>query len=172
MAHEDGLELIYPSHFSVLGQQAERAPRRRVVHCFHQGDQDNPHRFLNVIARGSYVAPHRHAQPPKAESFVVLHGEVGVVLFADDGSITCAHRLRAAPAEIDSAAEAPACGIDLLPGCWHTLVALAPITVIFEVKPGPYDVATDKEFAPWAPAEGSTGSPSYLHRLEEQFTVR
>lgn len=42
--------------------------------------------------------------------------------------------------------------VDILPGCWHTLIATKP-SITFEVKPGPYDPATDKEFAAWAPSE-------------------
>ena len=45
----------------------------------------------------------------------------------------------------------------------------APDTVIFEVKPGPYDAATDKEFAPWAPPEGDPRAHAYLIQLEDQF---
>lgn len=160
-------ELILSSQFSDLAERAEGSPRRRTVHCFHQEHDDNPHRFLNVILSGSYVAPHRHREPPKAESFVVLQGELGVVLFHDDGTIADIHHLRAltSPREAEPAT---ACGIDLLPGCWHTIVALAPVTVIFEVKPGPYDGATDKEFAPWAPAEGNPGAAEYLRWLEAE----
>jgi hypothetical protein len=42
------------------------------------------------------------------------------------------------------------------------MVALKPDTVIFEVKAGPYDAATDKAFAPWAPAEGTQEAQSFL----------
>ena len=45
------------------------------------GAADNPHRFLNVMAKGTYIAPHRHLDPRKAESFLVLRGEVAFFIF-------------------------------------------------------------------------------------------
>jgi len=56
-------------------------------------------------------------------------------------------------------------GIDLAPGLWHTGAAVTETAVCFEVKPGPYDVATDKEFAPWAPTEGDPAAAAYLDEL-------
>jgi hypothetical protein len=46
----------------------------------------------------------------------------------------------------------------LQPGIYHGFVALEPDTLIYEVKPGPWSAATDKSFAPWAPAEGDPGA--------------
>ena len=57
--------------------------------------------------------------------------------------------------------------IDLPPGVWHTLAALSPHAVCYEVKPGPYLPANDKAFAPWAPREGEPGAPAYLASLLE-----
>jgi hypothetical protein len=37
--------------------------------------------------------------------------------------------------------------------------------VCFEVKPGPYSAANDKDFAPWAPMEGDAGAGAYLDTL-------
>ena len=56
-------------------------------------------------------------------------------------------------------------GIDLRPGLWHSIAALTPVAVCYEVKPGPWDPATDKEFAPWAPEEGSDAASQYLATL-------
>jgi len=45
---------------------------------------------------------------------------------------------------------------------------MSPHAVCYEVKPGPYDAATDKEFAPWAPREGDPGALEYLRLLVER----
>jgi hypothetical protein len=45
------------------------------------------------------------------------------------------------------------------------VAALSETAVCFEVKAGPYDAATDKEFAPWAPREGDPSAPEYLAKL-------
>jgi len=76
-------------------------------------------------------------------------------LFDDSGSVIEQHRL----------GRDGVLGIDLGPGVWHTVACLSETAVCFEVKPGPYDVATDKEFAPWAPREGDPDAPAYLARL-------
>ena len=55
--------------------------------------------------------------------------------------------------------------VDLPPGVWHTLAVLTPHAVVVEVKPGFYDPATDKQFAPWAPREGEPGARDYLKKL-------
>jgi len=135
---------------------AKASPRQRLNHNFHLDAEDNPHRFLNVFVRGSYVPPHRHRDPPKAESFVVLRGQVVVITFDDDGAVTAAHVL--------GDGDHPT-GIDLLPGVWHTITAVSDHAVCFEVKPGPYDPSNDKELAPWAPAEGAPEAADYLATL-------
>jgi cupin fold WbuC family metalloprotein len=131
-------------------------------HNFHTGPNDNPHRFLNVLLAGTYVRPHRHATPPKAESFVVLEGAVDVVLFDDHGSETARYRLGTVTAD------GHLWGVDLPPGVWHTVVARSPRAVCFEVKPGPWEPASDKDFAPWAPAEGDPEARAYSQALSER----
>lgn len=135
--------------------RARSSPRLRTNHNFHPDLQANPHRFLNAWIKGTYAAPHRHLAPPKAESFVVLRGEVAVFLFDDAGAVTERHIL----------GRDGLLGIDLAPGVWHTLAPLTETAVCFEVKPGPYDLASDKEFAPWAPLEGAPEAPAYLAAL-------
>jgi hypothetical protein len=56
-------------------------------------------------------------------------------------------------------------GIDLAPGVWHTLSPVSAYAVCYEVKPGPYSAANDKDFAPWAPREGDPGAAAYLETL-------
>ena len=149
--------------------QARQSARRRKNYNFHAGDQDNPHRFLNVILRGSYVRPHRHLTPPRAESFLVLRGHAVAFVFDDNGVVVSGHILGQgafpghAPPLVSDVTVAR--GIDLRPGLWHCVAALTPIAVCYEVKPGPWDPATDKEFAPWAPEEGAARAVQYLATL-------
>jgi len=135
--------------------RARQAPRGRINHNFHPDLASNPHRFLNAWTRGSYGAPHRHLLVPKPESFVVLRGEVALFLFDDAGSVQEHHVL----------GRSGLIGIDLAPGVWHTLAAVSATAVCYEVKAGPYDAATDKEFAPWAPREGAPDAAQYLEKL-------
>lgn len=138
------------------------APRGRINHNFHSDLAANPHRFLNAWTRGSYAAPHRHLAVPKPESFVVLRGELALFVFDDRGSVLEHHVL----------GRDGLLGIDLGPGVWHTLCAVSTTAICYEVKAGPYDAATDKELAPWAPREGEPEAAQYLETLLRLVDVR
>jgi cupin fold WbuC family metalloprotein len=140
--------------FRELVERARRSPRLRVNHNFHTSMEDNPHRFLNVMMRGTYVTPHRHLDPPKAESFLVLEGKIALFMFDDSGNVIRTEVLGGDPV-----------GIDLAPGVWHTLTPVTEHAVCYEVKPGPYVASTDKDFAPWAPREGDPAAAAYLEKL-------
>jgi cupin fold WbuC family metalloprotein len=137
-----------------LIDRAKRSPRLRINHNFHGSMDENPHRFLNVMLKGTYVAPHRHLDPPKAEAFLVLEGEVAFFLFDDAGNVVRTEVVGSDPL-----------GIDLPVGVWHTLTPLTGHAVCYEVKPGPYSASNDKDFAPWAPREGEPGVAEYLASL-------
>jgi cupin fold WbuC family metalloprotein len=149
------VQLIDDALMDATLARAAVAPRGRINHNFHQDMASNPRRFLNAWTRGSYAAPHRHLQVPKPESFVVLRGELALFVFDDRGEVTERHVL----------GRDGLWGIDLAPGLWHTVAAVSETAVCFEVKAGPYDPATDKEFAPWAPREGDPAAAEYLQRL-------
>jgi cupin fold WbuC family metalloprotein len=151
------VQLLTGSLFRDLIEQAGRTPRRRLNYNFHAGPEDNPHRFLNVFLEGSYVRPHRHKDPPKSEAFLVLEGRMAVFLFDENGAVE-------RTMVISSGADEDR-GVDLPPCLWHTVAALTPHAVCYEVKSGPWNPATDKEFAPWAPEEGSAEAASYLAGL-------
>jgi len=153
-------KLIPAGLFDRVADLAAASPRRRMNHNFHDGPADNPHRFLNVLLRGTYIRPHRHLAPPKSETFLVLEGVAEAILFDDGGTITARYSLGA------ETREGRLWGIDLPPGVWHTVLSLTDRVVCFEVKPGPWEPAADKEFAPWAPAEGSPAVAEYCRTLE------
>lgn len=135
--------------------RARSSPRGRTNHNFHPNDQSNPHRFLNALVRGTYCAPHRHLSPPKSETFLALRGEVAVFLFDDSGEVVARHWL----------GRDGLYGVDIPAGHWHTIATLTETSVCFEIKPGPWDPASDKEFAPFAPREGEPGAAAYLQAL-------
>jgi cupin fold WbuC family metalloprotein len=155
------IQLLDAALFAALIERARQSPRLRVNHNFHSSMEDNPHRFLNVMIRGTYIAPHRHLDPPKAESFLVLEGEIAFFTFDDAGRVAGANILGRDIA-----------GIDLAPGVWHTLTPLTPHAICYEVKPGPYLASNDKDFAPWAPREGQPGVREYLESLMRSVSKR
>jgi cupin fold WbuC family metalloprotein len=142
------LQRIDQPLLDALCGEAGQSARLRRHHNLHELP-DRVQRFLNALQPGTYVRPHRHRRDEPGsgfECFVVLQGAVGLVLLDGDGEVVGTERLEA---------EGPVKGVELAEGRFHTLVALCPDTVILELKQGPYEPATDKEFLAHFPAEGT-----------------
>lgn len=154
------IQVIDQDLFNAVSAKAEASPRKRMNHNFHSSAQDNPHRFLNVLLHGTYIRPHRHLEPPKAEAFLVLEGIADVITFDESGAVTNRYRLG------ETANGTKQWGVDIAPGIWHTVVAVSERVVCYEVKPGPWEPSSDKEFAIWAPKEGEPEAATLLERLE------
>jgi cupin fold WbuC family metalloprotein len=143
-------------------RDAKQNSRGREILALQRGNSDTLQRMINAIEPGSYVQPHRHHAPPKSENVVLLAGSIGFVPFHEDGTpdyeaCVLLDRTRGAIA------------LDCRESIWHTFFALEPNTVVFESKSGPFDPSADKEFAPWAPPEGSTEASMYLNWLMAEF---
>ena len=141
---------------------ASQSPRLRKNHNFHHGNDAPCHRLLNAVEPDSYIPPHRHLDPNKAESILVLRGQFGILIFNPDGSVSETWLLEP---------NGDCIGIDLPAGIYHSLVALAPGSLFFEAKAGPYVAISADERAAWAPAEGDANATTYLTWMKEQFAV-
>lgn len=141
---------------SSVTAEARSSPRLRKNHNFHIDFADPVNRMLNAFEPGTYVRPHKHESPDKCEVFIILTGKAVALRFNDHGSIV-------ESAVLDNTNGVY--GVEFEPRVWHTIISLAPGTVLYEVKPGPYAPLSDKNFAPWAPAEGSPEASDYLHAL-------
>lgn len=137
-------------------REAAASPRRRKNRNFHTRDDQPGHRLLNAMQPDSYIPPHRHLDPDKAETMVVLRGAMAVIEFDDAGTVAGVAKLGAG---------GTALGVDIAHGTWHTVVALETDTVFLEAKAGPYLPLTSDEKAPWAPLEGDPGAAAYLASL-------
>ena len=151
------ITLIDQALLDQLCAEAAASPRRRKNRNFHARDDQPGHRLLNAMQPDSYIPPHRHLDPNKDETFVVLRGLLGLLVFDDAGAV-----LRSVKVGFGGAA----IGVDIPHGTWHTAVALEPDTVFLEAKAGPYLPLTAVERAPWAPAEDAPGAASYLAALK------
>jgi cupin fold WbuC family metalloprotein len=143
-----------------LSARAAESPRRRINRNFHDADSHPAHRLLNAIEPGSYIRPHRHHDAHKEETVVVVRGSFGVVVFDEDGGVSETALMRAGGDLI---------GAHVPRKTFHTLLALEPGSVFFEVKAGPFIPLTDKDFASWAPPEGDAAVPAYLAKLRALF---
>lgn len=151
------LRLIDAALLDAVSEEARASPRLRRNHNFHSADDHPGHRLLNAIEPGSYVAPHRHLDPLKDETMVVLRGRLGLVIFDDAGVVVCTHRL--GPGQPSGQ------GVDIPHRTWHSVVALETGTVFLEAKAGPYLPLSADEKSPWAPAEGSAEAAAYQAHL-------
>jgi cupin fold WbuC family metalloprotein len=155
---QENVNLIDYSVIDHAIEMSRQSPRKRIIYPFHQDNANSLHRMLNAIQPGSYLRPHRHLFPPKDEAILVLRGALVCVIFSETGAIQTSHRLEA---------NTPTFGIDITGSVYHTLVVSAPDTVIYEVKPGPFISADERDFAPWAPAEGTEDATRYWDELTQ-----
>ncbi len=147
----------------LLNQTCETATasdRRRKNANFHPTDDFPAHRLINAMQPGSYVRPHRHNDPHKDESIVVLQGRFGYLSFDNAGNIQ---------ETLTLAAGGPVYGVDIPHGTLHTLLALDPDSVFFEAKAGPFVPLGSDEIAAWSPAEGTPEAESLWQTWRARF---
>jgi cupin fold WbuC family metalloprotein len=155
--------IVGREHVARVLEASRASERRRMILPFHKSPEDSLHRMFNALQPGTYVQPHRHVSPPKAEVFVVLAGAIDMIIFEEDGRVAEAHRLEAGGAKFAA---------DVAAGLFHCFIARAIDTLIYEVKPGPYSALADKDFAAWAPAEGAREVADYVAQLERELAER
>jgi hypothetical protein len=85
---QEDLALMTRERLDETVRQSRKSPRGRIIAPLHRSLSDPLHRMLNAVQPGSYVRPHRHLDPPKAEAWIVLRGAVLFVTFFDDGGIS------------------------------------------------------------------------------------
>lgn len=143
-------------------QKALKSPRLRQNYDFH-ALPERVQRFINALQPGTYVRPHRHLRVPGVngfEFFLVLQGALGMLILDEQGQVLHTEQI---------SAQGPTRGIELAQGNYHTLVALEPNTVILELKEGPYEPATDKEFMQSFPQEGTSEAQQWVAKWERYF---
>ncbi len=143
-----------------LSAEAGTSPRRRKNRNFHVADASPCNRLLNAIEPDSYVQPHRHSDPEKGETILLLKGKLGVLFFSEAGEVVRQWVLDPATGKY---------GINVPFGTIHSVLALAPGTVFFEAKSGPYVPISDAERVDWAPTEGDPAVPLYLEMMRSRF---
>lgn len=118
------------------------------------------HRLAIGLQPSTYIPPHRHLSADKAETLLVLKGRLGVLIFDAAGQVREKRVLEAG---------GDCVGVDLPAGVFHGFVALAPDSLMFECKAGPYCQLSEGEHASWAPREGEPGAPDYHAWMLAQF---
>ena len=154
------MQIVDRELLDAISAAARTAPRLRKNHNLHQSDTSACHRLLNGIEPGSYIRPHRHLDPEKDESFILLRGSLGVLTFDAEGKVTGSVLLSVKEERVVA---------DVPHGVYHSALALESGTIFFEAKAGPYLPLSAGEKADFAPEEGSPEVASYLERLAALF---
>lgn len=140
-----------------LCRQASQAERGRAHLNLHDSLDAPVQRLFIAMQPDTYIRPHRHPQPNKWEFFLLLEGEIDVLIFNDTGKI---HQRIELSASQTRAVEIP-------PGTWHSYVSRTPGSLVLEVKEGPFIPTPEEDFAPWAPAEQTSTAVEYLAWLRQ-----
>ena len=152
-ARPESVRILGAAFLDALCREAAAAPRKRKNSNLHADNAYPCHRLFNALQPGTYVRVHRHLEPSKDETLVLLRGAMAAFFFDDAGTVVRAEKL------------APGMVVDVPHGVWHTFVCLEPDTVFFEAKAGPYVPMQPGEAAPFAPAEGDPAAPAFLAAL-------
>lgn len=143
------------------GVAASRASaRKRIILPIHRTQPAPVQRMVNFLQPGTYVKPHIHRGDGASESVVLLTGAIRYVVFDGEGTMTHTFIAKAGSASAV---------LDMEPDVWHSFIVLEPDTVIFECKKGPYSALSDKDFAPWAPDEGTAAAAAWVAAMEGRF---
>ncbi|MBR7801335.1 WbuC family cupin fold metalloprotein [Undibacterium fentianense] len=153
-------QILDQAMLSALSSEASGNARLRKNLNFHENNESLCHRLLNALQPGTYVQPHCHLAKNKDETLVVVAGKIGVLLFDSIGQVVQAIELAPNTAQF---------GVHIPVGTFHSMVALAPNSVFFESKSGPYVAISEAERSLWAPAENDVAAPSYLAQMLAHF---
>jgi cupin fold WbuC family metalloprotein len=132
----------------------------RVRINLHPDGADTLHEMFIAIRPDSYIRPHKHQN--KSEAFHVVHGEVDIVIFEDDGSIAQVVRLAARSDTIPFYYR-------MSKPFFHTLIIRSDVLVVHEITNGPF-VRDGSTFADFAPPEDA--SMEAIGNWQQELTVR
>tara|TARA_B100000767_G_scaffold74068_1_gene70775 strand:- start:2420 stop:2926 length:507 start_codon:yes stop_codon:yes gene_type:complete len=147
---------------SQLTGKAGISGRSRQTFNIHASYDEPCQRFLNAINIGSYIQPHRHSLDDRKEMLVACKGKFAIIEFFNNGDFKC-FTLFGTEKYFDKGVSC--FGVEVPPDCWHTVIALEPMSVLLEVKEGPFETEACKECASWAPSPESPNVEDYVDKL-------
>lgn len=146
------MKTLSAQDIKALRQTAQTSPRQRAHLNIHTSLDAPIQRLFIVLQPDTYVRPHQHSEDHKWELILLVEGAASVLILDAAGQLLERVELCTDGTRM----------LELPPYTWHTLVAQAPDTLVFEVKEGPYTPASDKDFGAWAPQEGNAACAAHL----------
>jgi cupin fold WbuC family metalloprotein len=148
-------DFITAERLQSLVETARSSERRRAHLNTHDSEAAAVQRLFIATEPDTYMRPHRHPEAHKWEYFMVLEGQIDLLLFEPDG------RLRSrTPMSADTVR-----AVEVPPGTWHCYVCQASGTLAMEIKEGAYTPTREEDFAPWSPPERGEGAAGFREWL-------
>jgi cupin fold WbuC family metalloprotein len=141
-----------------LTTAAKATERKRINLNIHESTEAAVQRLFLAVEPETYIRPHRHPQAHKWELFVVLDGEMDLLLFNDLGDIV--NRI-ALSATTTRAVEIPA-------NTWHSYISKKSGTLALEIKEGAYLPSPEEDFLSMSPAENTDEAAAYLQWMKNE----
>lgn len=151
--------------FVDLHAQAKALSRQRQHLNIHASHEAPFQRLFIAFGLDSYVRPHRHHLLPKDETLIAAQGLLGVLVFDNAGRVL--QQLKLGTERYAAPGVGPV--VDMPAGTMHTVLALTPDAVLLEGKAGPFDPQGQREFADWAPEEGTPEAMVLLRQWRSMF---
>jgi len=151
------IKLISNTELENLTHNATKSERQRAHLNVHDSLDANVQRLFIATEPDTYMRPHRHPEPHKWEFLTVLTGEIDLMVFDDNGTLTMRETL----------SQTGIRSVEIPPNTWHAYVCKLSKTSVLEVKEGAYIPTEPEDFAPWSPAENSAGAKTYLEWMRD-----
>ena len=119
--------LIDEKLLNKVSEQAMASPRLRMNYNLHETLDDKVQRMFNAMEPGTIVPIQRHRDT--AETMIVVRGQLKLTIYDDEKNILEQCVLNPLDGKY---------GYHIPKGVWHGVEVMAPNTVMFEVKEGPY----------------------------------
>jgi cupin fold WbuC family metalloprotein len=149
-------------------QKACNSERLRHNYNFHHSYDEKVQRMLNILQPGTYIQPHRHKKISDSDNdgfefLLVIQGEIGVILFNEQGKAIYWERLSSHGATL---------GLEIPEDIYHTVLSLSPNTAILEFKEGPFIVSEVKDLHIAFPEEGTLAASQQVENWHQHFKKR
>lgn len=144
-------------NLQALTSKAQNSDRLRTNLNIHETTDAAVQRLFLAFEPGTYIRPHRHCEAHKWELFIVLQGELDLLIFDDAGKIV--ERTTLAPSATSV--------VEIPPGTWHSYISRESGTVALEIKQGGYLPTREDDFLPGSPAENTPEAVTYYQWMKK-----
>ncbi len=145
-------------NFIELVNAAQQSDRLRTNLNIHESPEADVQRLFLAFEPGTYIRPHRHPQAHKWELFIVLEGELDLLLFDDSGAIEQRITLSRKTTRV----------VEVPSNTWHSYVSKKSGSIALEIKQGAYLPSPEEDFLSMSPAENTEQVAAYLQWMKTE----